>query len=95
MEKKEMSKNTKAVVFGLKTVLKIAVYIVIILLILNVCKRAISFGFQVFHQEPMAAGGGVDITVEIPVEASAGEIGDILEENGLIEDGFVFDKRKI
>jgi UPF0755 protein len=90
MEKKEMSKNTKAVVFGLKTVLKIAVYIVIILLILNVCKRAISFGFQVFHQEPMAAGGGVDITVEIPVEASAGEIGDILEENGLIEDGFVF-----
>ena len=90
MEKMEMSKGTKAALFGLKSVLKIAIYIVVILLILNICKRAISFGYQVFHQEPMSEEYIIDVTVEIPVEASASEIGSILEKNGLIKDGMIF-----
>jgi len=90
MEKKEMSKGMKATLFSVKTILKIVVYIVVILLILNICKRAISFGYQVFHQEPIAQEYGMDVTVNIPVGASASEIGSILEKNGLIEDNLIF-----
>ena len=90
MEKKEMSKEMKIALFGLKSILKIAVYIVVILLIISICKRAISFGYQVFHQEPMAEEYTVDITVEIPVGATPSEIGKVLEKNGLVKDGTIF-----
>ena len=90
MEKKEMGKGMKVTLFSVKTVVKIAVYAVVILLIINICKRAISFGYQVFHQEPIAQEYAMDVTVEIPGGASPAEIGDILEENGLIKDGTIF-----
>lgn len=90
MEKKEKSTGFQVAFFSLKSILKIVVYIVIILMVLNLCKSAFSFGYEVFNHEPMTSGAGYDITVEIPVGASAGDIGEILEENGLINDSKLF-----
>lgn len=90
MEKKEISTALKRVIFVLKSILKIVIYIALVLLIINLCKGAFSFGYAVLNQEPMTEEQGVDIKVEIPVGADARDIGKILEKNGLIEDWKVF-----
>lgn len=90
MEKKEISTALKRVIFVLKSILKIVIYIALVLLIINLCKGAFSFGYAVLNQEPMTEEQGVDVTVEIPVGADARDIGKILEKNGLIEDWKVF-----
>lgn len=90
MEKEGKSTGFRATMFSLKGVLRIVVYMIVLVVIVNMCKGAFSFGYKVFHQEPISFGVGQDVTVEIPVGASAGDIGEILEENGLIEDGKLF-----
>lgn len=90
MGKKKKSTGFRATMFSLKGVLKIVVYLIILVVIINICKGAFSFGYKVFHQEPIASGTGQDVVVEIPVGASAGDIGELLEDNGLIEDGKLF-----
>lgn len=76
--------------FSVKNIVKIALYILIVYLVISICKSAFSFGYAVFNQEPIAETYGMDVTVEIPVGASAAEIGSILEDNGLIRDGKLF-----
>ena len=76
--------------FSAKSILKVILYIVIAMAVVNACKSAFSFGYEVFNQQPVAKTYGMDVTVEIPVGATAGEIGDILEENGLIRDSKLF-----
>lgn len=90
MKEKRKRTTLRIGFFSAKNIVKIVVYIIIIFLIINICKSAFSFGYDVFNQEPMAEKYGKDVTVEIPVGASAGEVGDILEENGLIKDGNLF-----
>ena len=90
MEKKEIRAILKGVIFVLLCILKVVIYTVLVLLIINLCRGAFSFGYAVLNQQPMAAENGVDVTVEIPVGASANDVGKILETNGLIEDSRVF-----
>ena len=80
----------KIAVFGVKSIIKLAVYIAIAYLVIEICKSAFSFGYAVFYQKPVAENYGKEITVEIPEEASASDIGKILEEAGLIRDSRVF-----
>lgn len=79
-----------AALFGLKSIIKIAVYLAIVWLVIEICKSAFSFGYEVFYQKPVAETYGKEIVVEIPEEATASEIGVILEEEGLIRDSKVF-----
>ncbi len=90
MEKKETGTVLRGVLFVLKSILKLVIYVVIILTVINLCRGAFSFGYAVLNQEAMADVPGTDVTVEIPVGASAVDIGRILEEKGLIEDWKVF-----
>lgn len=90
MEKKETGTVLRTVLFVLKSILKLVIYVAIILVVINLCKSAFSFGYAVLNQEPVAEAPGTDVTVEIPVGASASDVGKILEENHLIEDWKVF-----
>ncbi len=51
---------------------------------------AYDFGFQVFTEEAVSQGDGLEVVVHIPEGASALEIGEILEERGLIDDRRLF-----
>ena len=55
-------------------------------------KTAYEFGFDIFNQQPVAsAQEGTEVTVEVTAEMNEGEIGEMLIENGLIdEDLLVF-----
>lgn len=62
----------------------------IIIVIYNGGLKAYSFGFSVFAEQPIASEPGRDINVTIDSNLSAYELGELLEEKGLIRDARVF-----
>ncbi|WP_099468889.1 endolytic transglycosylase MltG [Konateibacter massiliensis] len=62
----------------------------IIILIYNGGLKAYSFGFSVFAEQPMSSEPGRDINVSIDSGLSTYELGELLEEKGLIHDAKVF-----
>ena len=48
------------------------------------------FGYRLFTEEPMEAAPGTDVVVQISEDMSGYEIGKLLEEKGLVEDGLLF-----
>lgn len=48
------------------------------------------FGYRVFTEEAMSEEPGKDITVQITSDMSDGEVGDMLEEKGLIRSSGLF-----
>jgi len=49
-----------------------------------------SYGFRIFAEEPIDREPGIDVNVAIVEGKSVKEIGKLLEEKGLIRDGFLF-----
>ena len=77
------------------TVVSIAVrciaVIVVVFLLVHGGKKAYNFGRAVFADEPMTGEEDArEITVTIPDDASAKEIGEILQRKNLIKDSLVF-----
>jgi Predicted periplasmic solute-binding protein len=72
------------------TIIKVVIYILIIILLFNLGKKAYSFGYAVFNKHPMSSEPGLDVTVTIRTDASVYEIGETLMRRGLIEDAKVF-----
>ena len=73
-----------------KGVLKIVITLAVVLLIYNVGLKAYDFGYRIFAEEPMELGNGRMISVSIVEGKSVSEIGEILEEKGLIRDAKLF-----
>ncbi len=74
-----------------KFTFKIAMYITGALIIVFVCGKAYGFGRDVFSDKGVdEAGEGHEVVITIPVNASIGEVGEILKKNGLIESELVF-----
>ena len=81
----------KKMIWGvLKTIFKIAVTLAIVILIYNLGLKAYDFGFRIFAEEPVELGTGRMVSVSIVEGKSVSEIGDILEEKGLIRDAKLF-----
>lgn len=81
----------KKLVFGVvKSIFKIAVALAIVLLVYNLGLKAYDFGYRIFDEEPMELGTGRTVSVSIVEGKSVSEIGDILEEKGLIRDSRIF-----
>ncbi|MCR5625741.1 MAG: endolytic transglycosylase MltG [Lachnospiraceae bacterium] len=51
---------------------------------------AYGFGYRIFTEEPVSSGDGVEVEITIPDGSSAMDIGEILEERGLIRDKKLF-----
>lgn len=82
------SKEIVGSVFGFA--LKIVVVIILAMLVYKYAFMAYDIGYRVFGEEPMTTGDGMTISVAIPEGKSGKEIGEILEQKGLIRDAQVF-----
>ncbi len=81
----------KKMIWGVvKGILKIAIALAVVLLIYNLGLKAYDFGYRVFAEEPMELGTGRTVSVSIVEGKSVSEIGEILEEKGLIRDAKLF-----
>lgn len=81
----------KKMIWGVvKGIFKIAVTLAIVILIYNLGLKAYDFGYRIFAEEPVELGTGRTMSVSIVEGKSVSEIGDILEEKGLIRDAKLF-----
>lgn len=81
-------KSLIASVFG--TIIKIALAIVIILGIYRGAVMAYDYGYRIFEEEPMSSGEGRQVVVTIPEGMTAGEMGSLFLQKGLIRDDKLF-----
>lgn len=81
----------KKMVWGVvKSILKIALALVVVILVYNLGLKAYDFGYRIFAEEPIELGNGRVVSVSIVEGKSVSEIGEILEEKGLIRDAKLF-----
>lgn len=67
--------------------------VILVLMILAVYRagqKAYDFGFRIFTEEPMTPEPGRDVAITISQGDSTKDIGDMLEEKGLIRDSLLF-----
>ena len=72
------------------TVIRIVIIAVAALLIYKAGQKAYDFGYRVFAEEAMSPAPGRDVEVSITQGKSAYEVGEMLEEKGLIRDAQLF-----
>jgi len=71
-------------------ILRVAVAAVVIILVYRLAVGAYDFGFQVFADIPVDEDEGRTVSVVISDDLDTGEIGELLEAKGLINDARVF-----
>lgn len=83
--------NTKQMVTAIGgVVLKLALSIAVVVLIYKGATMAYDYGYRIFQEPPVAEAPGYDIEVQITMGKSAKEIGELLEQKGLIRDANLF-----
>lgn len=83
--------NTKQIVTAIGgVVLKLALSIAVVVLIYKGATMAYDYGYRIFQEPPVAEAPGYDIEVQITMGKSAKEIGELLEQKGLIRDANLF-----
>ena len=71
-------------------VVKVILFAFIIMYILRWATAAYDYGYRVFTEPPMSFGDGRIISVYVESGSSALDVGEMLEEKGLIRDGKLF-----
>lgn len=71
-------------------IVKAAVFVYIIMYIFRAATAAYDYGYRVFAEEPVSVGEGRIISVYIEGDESALDVGNMLQEKGLIRDGRLF-----
>ena len=71
-------------------VIKIVVFAAIIMFVLNTSVKAYDYGYRVFAEEPVSVGEGRTISVIVDKADSVKDIGQMLQEKGLIRDASLF-----
>ncbi|MCR4791570.1 MAG: hypothetical protein K5871_02350 [Lachnospiraceae bacterium] len=75
----------------LDMVFRVAMWVIIIYLVVKGATRCYDLGYRVFTEEPIALEGyGRDVTVEVPVDFNAKELGDLFVSEGLSRDPYLF-----
>ncbi len=72
------------------TLLKLAGLALAVFVLYKVALFAYDYGFRIFAEEPVDREPGIDVNVAIVEGKSVKEIGQLLEEKGLIRDGRLF-----
>lgn len=70
-------------------IIKIAAFVFIAMFVVRTATAAYDYGFRVFAEEPVEIGEGRIISVSIS-GTDAGEVGEMLQEKGLIRDANLF-----
>lgn len=71
-------------------VVKVVVFVAIVMSILNTSVKAYDYGYRVFAEEPVSVGEGRTISVIVEEADSAKDVGEMLQEKGLIRDANLF-----
>lgn len=88
--------NIKDIALGfMGFIVRAAVLAVAILVIFKAGQKAYDFGFRIFTEEPMSAEPGREVAVTIVQGDSTMDVGEMLEEKGLIRDSKLFYVQKI
>lgn len=74
----------------ISVVMHILVVLIVAIVIYAGAMRFYDFGYRVFTDTPMSLEPGRDVTVIINEGNSTRQIGDILQQNGLIKDAGIF-----
>lgn len=83
--------NKKKIVWTIvKTVMTIALAMLIGVIVYRITLQAYDFGYRIFAEEPMSPAPGYTMSVAIVEGKSVMEIGEILEEKGLIRSAYLF-----
>lgn len=88
-------KTKKATLTIVSVVAHILITLLVIMLIYRGAMYCYDFGYRIFTDVPMAVEPGTDVTVIINEGYSTKDIGEILQQNGLISDAnlFVFQEK--
>lgn len=68
----------------------ILVIVLVIFALTRMGEYAYQFGYRVFTEEPMSTEEGSDVIVRIESDMDEVDIGNLLEEKGLVRDGILF-----
>ena len=71
-------------------IIKVMVFAAIIMFVLNTSVKAYDYGYRVFAEEPVSVGEGRTISVIVEKADSVKDIGQMLQEKGLIRDASLF-----
>lgn len=71
-------------------IIKVALFAYMIIHILRWATAAYDYGYRVFTEPPMSFGDGRIISVYVENDSSALDVGEMLQEKGLIRDGRLF-----
>lgn len=82
------AKEIVASVFG--TTLKIVFIVWVVMFVYKYAFIAYDYGYRIFGETPITSGEGRTVTVVIPENAKAKQIGEILELKGLIREAELF-----
>lgn len=73
-----------------ETIIKIVAVVFIVMFVYNTAIKAYDYGYRVFAEEPMTFGEGRTISIYVKSEDSVKDIGENLQEKGLIRDANLF-----
>ena len=71
-------------------IVKIVVFVFIVMFVFKTATKAYDYGYRVFAEEPMTVGEGRTISIYVEETSSVKEIGQMLQEKGLIRDANLF-----
>lgn len=90
MAKKRKRSSTEKTILIIKSALKIFLLAVTVVLLYEGVTKGYELGYNLYYGEAVEAAPGRDIEVTIPEGATGRQVAEILEENGLIRDPFLF-----
>ncbi|GFI31632.1 MAG: aminodeoxychorismate lyase [Lachnospiraceae bacterium] len=83
-------KSSKMALSVLNSVLGILIMVLILFVTLKAGEAAYNLGYRVFTEPSVDKEPGKDVTVRIQKGISATELGSLLEEKGLVDNGVLF-----
>lgn len=82
------NKEIIASVFGIAA--KVIVAILVVMFVYKYARIGYDYGYRLFGEGPVTTGEGRTVSVSIPEDTSAKNVGAILEQKGLIRDADLF-----
>ena len=87
MSEKKRDAGYRAALTGAKGTVRLLIYVCVILVVILAAKTSYQFGHDVFAEEPVASRGkGKEVTVQVRSGMEAKELGELLKDNGLIDE---------
>ena len=85
-KKKRKDAGYRTAVSGAKGVIRILLYICLAVVLIFLGREAYVLGYEVFDEKPVDESGGREITISITEDMSVMDVGELLNERGLIDE---------